>query len=351
VFAEHEKTCAKGGGCNALSRTVAFDFDVIKYLQELRRTLAYVPPISVGPLESLHRAKDYNGLIRLIKKAMNIEDVTFVVHWVPDGAANTGPHKDAPAWVRLPLEMPFYGTDAFKKMKIKMYFRKSFFEQAYDEAAVIVAHEFSHVVLESIRHPLRKCEKVVDLTAMLLGFRRLCESACYKEHQWGNRIETKTLGYLSREEVRRASRTLAQEHRQTSRRPWPSPRAWIARNKRVIVCVALIALVGAAPTYYVWRLHHTLLAEQAMLQPQLPKKVSGTVSLIEVRVGLMNFTSVYRLAVPARNIDFAALERDVKNRLCASDIKANVSSGATYKYEYWDNAGSRVGAFEVASCP
>jgi hypothetical protein len=172
--------------------------------------LPYVPPIPAVGIKSLHKAQDYKGIVRLIKRAMNIEDVTFQVVWVPHGAANKGEHKDSPAWVELPPDMPLYGTKTFKDMTIKMYFRKEFFERAYDEAAVSVAHEFSHIVLESMRHPLRKCEKVVDLTAMLLGFSRLYESACFKERRLENTIEIKTLGYLSREEVQLANQILAQ---------------------------------------------------------------------------------------------------------------------------------------------
>lgn len=162
-------------------------FDVKKYLHQLQQLLPYVPPIPVRSIKLLHKAKDHKGIIRLIKKAMNIEDVTFVVHLVPKGAAIE--KRNAAAWVEIPPNMPRYGSDEFKKMTIKMYFRKSFFEKAYDEAAVVVAHELSHVVLEFIKHPLRRCEKAVDLTAMLLGFRRLCMSACYKEHRTGNTIE------------------------------------------------------------------------------------------------------------------------------------------------------------------
>jgi hypothetical protein len=115
----------------------------------------------VDDLKSLHKTQDPKGIVRLIKRAMNIEDVTFQVFWVPPGAANKGEHKDSPAWIELPLDMPHYGTQAFKELTIKMFFRKEFFEQAYDEAAAAVAHELSHIVLESTRHPLRSCEKVV----------------------------------------------------------------------------------------------------------------------------------------------------------------------------------------------
>lgn len=111
--------------------------------------------------------------------------------------------------------MPYYCTQSFKELTIKMYFRKGIFEEAYDVAAAAVAHEFSHVVLESTRHPFRKCEKVVDLTAMLLGFSRVHGAACYKEQRLGNTIGIKKTGYLSREEVQIVNQTLAQDHRRS----------------------------------------------------------------------------------------------------------------------------------------
>ena len=40
----------------------------------------------------------------------------------------------------------------------------------HDRIAIAIAHELSHVVLDSIHHPLRGCEKA---TAMLLGFRAI----------------------------------------------------------------------------------------------------------------------------------------------------------------------------------
>jgi hypothetical protein len=187
-------------------------FDVRKYMQQLRQMLPYVPPIDLTALKRLHGARDHKGIIRLVKRLMNIEAVTFQVFWVPDGAANNVP-KDAPAWVELPREMPLYGSKEFKEMTIKMFFRKSFFQQAYDQATFAVAHELSHVVLESIRHPLRKCEKAVDMTAMLLGFGQLYEMTCHQERQVGNQINIRTLGYLTREEARQANQVLAREHK------------------------------------------------------------------------------------------------------------------------------------------
>jgi hypothetical protein len=174
------------------------DLDVKNYLDQLRRFLPCVPPIATEPLKALHAAQDYKGMVRLIKKAMNIADIKFSVLWVPDGAA---PQHDAPAWVllpRLPDRLPYYGTKEFKETSLEICFRKSFLrKQRYDQVAITIAHELSHVVLDSIRHPLFRDERAVDLTAMLLGFRRLYLS--------GAHTETARLGYLSEAEIRLAN--------------------------------------------------------------------------------------------------------------------------------------------------
>jgi hypothetical protein len=99
------------------------DIDVKSYLDQLRKALPYVPPISAGVLKSLHRKQDYEGMVRLIKSTMNVE-VRLIVGWVKSGAAKG--FEEAPAWIEIPENMPYYGTAAFKKVTLRMFLRKSF---------------------------------------------------------------------------------------------------------------------------------------------------------------------------------------------------------------------------------
>lgn len=182
------------------------DIDVQKYLRDLKQALPRVPPIPVQELKSLHKTRDFEGMVRLIKRTMNVE-VRLVIGWVNSG----GPKgmEEAPAWVQTPVKMPYYGTNDFKKLTVKMFLRKSFLEQStYEQAAIAVAHELSHIVLDSIQHPLRKEEKAVDLTAMLLGFSRLYELGAHTE-DFGRRHQ---LGYLSPRELRLANQVLNPLH-------------------------------------------------------------------------------------------------------------------------------------------
>jgi predicted SprT family Zn-dependent metalloprotease len=83
-----------------------------------------------------------------------------VLHWTDEVRG------DAAAWVSRPQEMPYYGTPEFKKIKVDMFIRKSFAKtETYDRFAMVVAHEFSHIVLDSINHPLRHEEKAHILLA------------------------------------------------------------------------------------------------------------------------------------------------------------------------------------------
>jgi hypothetical protein len=224
-------------------------FDARRYLRKLRELLPYVPPVDLAELERLHRARDHKAIVQIVKRLMNIEEITFKVFWVPDGAAQNANLRDAPAWVKIPSEMPLYGSKEFRKMTIEIFFRKSFFEQSYDRAILAAAHELSHVVLESIRHPLRRCEKAVDMTVMLLGFSRLYELACQKEQRIGNTLNIQTLGYLSRDEARLVNEILAEKPAH-HRKPKISISDSIARTKLPAVIIAGAMSLIAVPSLY-----------------------------------------------------------------------------------------------------
>lgn len=88
------------------------------------------------------------------------------------GLVNQGGLSDAPAWVTRPNPMPRYGSAEFKQALVTVFLRKSFLrESKFEKIVMAIAHELSHVVLDSVGHTLRKCEEAVDLTAMLLGYR------------------------------------------------------------------------------------------------------------------------------------------------------------------------------------
>jgi hypothetical protein len=176
------------------------DIDVKAYIDGLRRALPYVPPIPVQEIKALHRERDFGAIVRLIRSTMNV-DVGLTLHWT-----NGPPPKGlemAKAWIKLPKPMPYYGTPAFKDLKLDIFILKSFAtESTYHQFTIAVAHELSHVVLESIEHPLRSQEPAVDLTAMLLGFSYLYRTAAHTVRRVGYNVTQRSqLGYLSKEEM------------------------------------------------------------------------------------------------------------------------------------------------------
>jgi hypothetical protein len=323
--------------------------DEIKtWLAQLRQALPCVPPIPTATLKSLHKSRDYTGMVQFIKDTMNVE-VKLRIGWVNSG----GPKemKDAPAWVYMPKPMPSYGTDAFRALTIPMFFRKPFLSGSdYDQAAIAVAHELSHVVLDSIAHPLRDVEKAVDLTAMLLGFRELYETACYKTWYSGNTINHQRLGYLTPEEVAFANELLADPRPRLHIPPSFRPAAQIP----LLLMIGLFIVGGSFPLYKMWTVHSSLVAEQSDLQRQLPKKINRYHTLTDVQVGVREITMFYEISARKRDIDLAAfraaLDRWVRSYSCADSRRANIREGATYSFEFWDSSRELIGRLEVASC-
>jgi hypothetical protein len=179
------------------------DINVKAYIGQLRQALPYVRPIPVQKIKALHRKRDLGGIVKLVRNTMNV-NVRLTLHWTDQVRGN------ALAWVLLPEKMPYYGTPEFAKIGIDMFIRRSFAEaRPYNEFAMAIAHEFSHVILDAIHHPLRREEKAVDLTAMILGFSYLYRRGAYTVELVGlNRFANRTLGYLSKRELDAACRIL-----------------------------------------------------------------------------------------------------------------------------------------------
>ena len=179
------------------------EIDVKAYIDQLRQALPYVSPIPVQQIKAMHRKRDLGRIVKLVRNTMNV-NVRLTLHWTDQVRG------DAPAWVLLPEKMPYYGTPEFAKIGVHMFIRKSFAEaRPYNEFAMAIVHEFLHVVLDSIHHPLRREEKTVDLTAMILGFSYLYRRGAHTVERVGlNRFANRTLGYLSKRELDAACRIL-----------------------------------------------------------------------------------------------------------------------------------------------
>jgi hypothetical protein len=273
---------------------------------------------------------------------MNVQ-VNLKLVWTSSGDDGT------PAWVEMPKRMRFYGSKEFRDLTVTMTIRKPFMASSgYDKAAILVAHEFSHVVLNSLSHPLRNCEKAVDLTAMLLGFSALYESGAHTERRTGNTITRSQLGYLTAEEVRTAYRLLVPAD---ARLKTASRRALVNTLKAfagiIILWGAIGAWVGAGKVSGWWKVHQQLLSDQAELQKQIPKRINADMTLVGVSVGITSLTYTVTLK---EKIDMAGFAAAARKSACENK-KQQIKAGAEYDFEFLDRSNRLIRRFEVSSCP
>jgi hypothetical protein len=319
------------------------EINVESYLAQLRQALPQVPPVPVDALKALHRQSDYEGMVRLILRAMNL-DVRLVVGWVNSGGPKG--HEQAPAWVSLADNMPFYGTPEFKKLTLKMFVRKSFLAQSsYAQAAITIAHELSHIVLDSVRHPLRREEKAVDLTAMLLGFSELYRRGAVEKEYFQNCTNIRQLGYLSEAELDAACRILL---------PWRlrvfhNIREWLRRRWLGLVLITTVFLVAMLVVgSQKWEAQKAAWAVEASFQNRLPTRVNRYRTLLAVQAGLLSVVKTYRIEELPRSGRFSADK--VHTSVCETD-SATIRKGITYKIEYRDDFGRVIDRFEIDRCP
>ena len=259
------------------------DINVRAYLDQLRSTLPYVAPVTTRAIKALHKNRDFGGIVQLIRKTMNV-GVSLTLHWTSKSSI-----PNARAWIEIPEKMPYYGTPEFKEMKLDVFVLKSFRDtSSYEEFAMAVAHELSHVVLESIHHPLRHEEKAVDLTAMLLGFSYVYRNAAHTT-RWldGKRFQQRQLGYLSRAELDEACRILVPRRLRTQ---W-STIVWAKSNAPwLAVLGAAAVLVGIAVISDTWDKHQIAAAEAAAIRDIAPKIIGPSTVLEGADAGLESVT-------------------------------------------------------------
>lgn len=104
------------------------------------------------------------------------------------------------AQVSIPSNLPFYGTPSMVNFPINVKLSENCAENPKTLIS-IMAHELSHIVLNSMWHKEKENEFYTDLTAMILGFAKIMKTGrkVVKTTQVLNTIhtETTTYGYLS----------------------------------------------------------------------------------------------------------------------------------------------------------
>ena len=196
--------------------------EIIEYIQGLSSSFGIrrdLPPTTLFKIKKAYEARLFSECVREVKSFLGL-NLTILLCLVknrptcsgmlkflrenaprigcaPDNLVlekteELGTLENTSAFVLQPEEMPLYGTREFEKLKIMLLIFKRTTEQPFETFAYCIAHELSHIVLSSIRHPLRDNEVAVDLTAMILGFSDIVMA--------GRRTSERHFGYLSDEQ-------------------------------------------------------------------------------------------------------------------------------------------------------
>jgi len=111
------------------------------------------------------------------------------------------------AQVSIPGNLPFFGSTALNNYPINVKISKNCTEHPV-VFSMVMAHELSHVLLNSLRHAEKDNEFYTDIVAMMLGFQTIFQNGrkittTKEEHGFISttiRTTTTTYGYLSDEQ-------------------------------------------------------------------------------------------------------------------------------------------------------
>lgn len=161
----------------------------------LKNSFPVINPINRNLLEGLFNEKKYTEIFSVMKNHMGIT-CRLSVKCI---TTKRNP-SDSPATVDIPENFPLFGTSAQKNLVIKLTFYKELTDSFF-VFIMAISHELSHIVLNSVAHPLKTSEEATDITAMILGYGLYYElgNTTFKEENF-KRYFSK-LGYLSFEEV------------------------------------------------------------------------------------------------------------------------------------------------------
>jgi hypothetical protein len=127
------------------------------------------------------------------------ESTAIVVAARPGQAA-----QSITAQILIPNRMPIYGSSELENFHLRVKVSDNCLKYPKTFAAVM-AHEFSHIVLHSIKHTQKDNEFYTDLTAMILGFSEILRKGrktveikeSSSKTQTTTTTTTTTYGYLS----------------------------------------------------------------------------------------------------------------------------------------------------------
>lgn len=170
--------------------------EILCLAEEIKKSFPNTCPINESFLRKLFEEKKYARLISEIKNHMGVQ---FKVSVKCFKKGKLTDQKGA-AYIALPVPFPPRNSLAYNGLVLELFMNKNLLNSFY-HFVMVVSHEFSHVVLYSLNHPLKHSEEATDITAIVLGFSKFYElgHTTITSHYFYSNCQE--IGYLSFEEV------------------------------------------------------------------------------------------------------------------------------------------------------
>ena len=180
-------------------------------VDELEDFFGVREPVSANFLGRLHAAGQLESLIAAIAKEMKLpvafklsvisKDTRFQSHYLARTDRSGRGMEGIEAQVAVPSNLPLFGSAELRRYPISVLITPAFRTATPETAITILAHELSHILLHSLRHPERDSEVFTDLVPIVLGFAEIVQrgrtvsSVTYDGEV--THTTTTTYGYLS----------------------------------------------------------------------------------------------------------------------------------------------------------
>jgi hypothetical protein len=190
-----------------------------KSIEDIAGSLGIKEPVDDCELITLVRSKKIKECIQGIARYLGLP-IEIILSYVPKGYRSDRKNNfqsshlsrtDAEgrgiegitAQVSIPNNLPMFGTARLEKFPISVKVSENCTENI-STFITVMAHELSHVVLHSLRHPEKDNEVYTDVTAMLLGFANVMnrgrKDVATTTEGNSTKTRTTTYGYLSDEQ-------------------------------------------------------------------------------------------------------------------------------------------------------
>jgi hypothetical protein len=147
-----------------LKETIS-DETLITYIDKLIQSFGLYPNVSETALRIQFDHHLYPECVLEVMRKMGIENSIKLRKY----SEEKWPHKNAAAMIHMPVPLPTFASQEFKKLLLLIEIRQNATEHFHAFIASIT-HELSHVVLYGTKHELHKSEIATDLCLMVFGF-------------------------------------------------------------------------------------------------------------------------------------------------------------------------------------